>query len=457
MVFIEVGGYSMENKEMNNYKLSEELDEILKIINCMSDLFFSGFSKLINKDKEILDKVIEGFSQSPIREVVQKGLQNLKKSVFNEDDFTALTIAVLTLQGSFHDALYENVENLIGIKVNELIDSENKIDFNDYEKDTIVILSNIRNWLISIAIGGFNDLTSDSLESFEQVLDTIETIPDLKRLSVLLRGMTSEFLDVLSTDVDDKSKLQLRWMDLWVRAYVLTLKKRVSINSRPISGKLRLISIQNYIHRHFMTIIFNGILENKKEKIYVEIELSKYLADLVPIQEFWTLFNQDYQEFFDALNKSIVIDIIKGELRDNSILNIEEYKLSVDTFNLLEYLKSAFKNNSLKSMKIQPIDRHTVHFKIPILVDRKNVKEKILEIGEHKIPLKYYNQLSIKKQQIQLEDKLFGEIRFDNGWYCKPLTFLGPQVVCCSSIKSDGKESLVYPVLKERSSKILRR
>ena len=96
----------MENKELNYYKLTEELDEILIIINSMSDLFFSGFSKLINKDKEILDKIIEGFSQSPIREVVQKGLQNLKKSVFNEDDFTALSISVITHQCYFYVAFY---------------------------------------------------------------------------------------------------------------------------------------------------------------------------------------------------------------------------------------------------------------------------------------------------------------------------------------------------------------
>ncbi len=446
----------MSNKNTNFYNLIGNLDNVVKLTQDLSSLFNNGFSKIIQKEKDVLDQLAKGFVNSPLRDIVPQGIEKLQKSDFRKDNFTALVLATTSIYGSIHDALYEKAGEFLKKDIT-FFTHKNDTTFEEHSNEVKTLLDNIQNWLIDIAIRGFSDLDMESIQSFEPVLQTVENHKELQRLGVILRGLSNEIILVRSDTKDKDYSIQVRWMDLWCKAYILTLKKTIPAKGTKIKGNLKLITIQTHIHRNFLTIIFNGILEHKKENIYVEIEKSKFIIDLIPIEEFWFQFKKENQKLFDGLLKSKVITINDGVLQQNGNLVLTDFKLSTETFDLLDIVEKSVNKKSLLISKIQAIDRHPIHFKLPCLMKIEDSKNQSVKIDDKEIPIRFELQPTKKVLKTLLNTKMLMELRFDNGWFFKPLTSIGTANVFLGRISEKiTAETPVYSILKERSSKILR-
>ncbi len=446
----------MSDKNVNFYDLTGDLDKAIKLTQDLSFLFYNGFSKLIQKEKDVLNQLAKGFVNSPLREIVPQGIDKLQKSDFHKDNFTALVLAITSIHGSIHDALYAKAEEVLEKKITFLT-QESDTTFEEHTEEMSTLLSNIQNWLIDIAIGGFSDLNKESIQSFETVLQTVEDNKELKRLGVILRGLSNEIILVRSDTKEKDYSIQVRWMDLWCKAYLLTLKKQIPSKGRKVNGNLKLLGLQPYVHRNFLTIVFNGILENKKEKIYVEIEKSKFIIDLVPVEEFWFQLKQENQNLIDGLLKSKIIKVSNGVLQQNGNLVLTDHKLTTETFDILDVVQKSADKNSLLISKIQAIDRHPIHFKLPCIIKLEDIKNQTVKIGDKEIPIRFELQPTKRVQRPVTKNNMLMELRFDNGWFFKPLTSIGASNVFLGQISEKiSTETPIYSILKERSSKILR-
>ncbi len=435
----------------NLYDLTNNLDKTTKLTQELAYLFYNGFSKLIQKEKEKLSQLADAFKNSPLREIVPQGLEKLQKNDFNKDNFTALVLAITSVYGAVHDALYDQANEVLGEKITFHI-PEDSVSFDEYDVETRTLLDNIQNWLIDLAIRGFSDLNKESITSFETVLQTIEDNVDLKRLGVILRGLTNEILLVLSDTRNEEHSIQLRWMDLWCKAYLLTLKKQAPVKGTKVTGNLKLVGLQTHVHTNFLTVVFNGILEVNKENIYVEIEKSKFIIDLIPIEEFWHQIKTENAVLFDGLLTSKIISVKNGNLLHGNLIS-EEFKATTKTFVLSEEFEKIV-GKSLLITKTKPIDRHPIHFKVPFVIDEKEIKGNEAKVGKKIIPIRYDHQPIKQKSE---SNKSLMELRFDNGWYFKPITSMGEtnQFLGQLTVKPTTTAS-IYALLKERSSKILR-
>ncbi|MCE7740959.1 MAG: hypothetical protein GOP50_00750 [Candidatus Heimdallarchaeota archaeon] len=445
-------GQMKSESVVNLYDLTDNLDKTTKLTQELSYLFYNGFSKLIQKEKEKLSQLADGFKNSPLREIVPQGLEKLQKNDFNKDNFTALVLAITSVYGAVHDALYDQAKEVVGEKT-IFHTPEDSVSFDEYDVETRTLLDNIQNWLIDLAIRGFSDLNKESIISFETVLQTIEDNVELKRLGVILRGLTNEILLVLSDTKNEEHAIQLRWMDLWCKAYLLTIKKQAPAKGTKVTGKLKLVGLQTHVHTNFLTVVFNGILEVNKENIYVEIEKSKFIIDLIPIEEFWHQIKTENAVLFDGLLTSKIISVKNGNLFQNGNLISEDFKATAKTFVLSEEVEKIV-GKSLSISKAQSIDRHPIHFKVPFVIDEKEIKGNEVKVGEKVIPIRYDHQPVKRKSAL---NKSLIELRFDNGWYFKPLTSMGGtnQFLGQLTVKPTTTAS-IYALLKERSSKILR-
>ncbi|MCG3223518.1 MAG: hypothetical protein H7647_03560 [Candidatus Heimdallarchaeota archaeon] len=272
-----------------------------------------------------------------------------------------------------------------------------------------------------------------------------------------MRGLSSEIILVRSDTKEKDYSIQARWMDLWCKAYLLTLKKQIPPKGKKVNGDLKLLGLQPYVHRNFLTIVFNGILENKKEKIYVEIEKSKFIIDLVPIEEFWFQLKQENQNLIDGLLKSKVIMVSNGVLQQNGNLVLTDHKLTTETFDILDVVQKSADKNPLLISKIQAIDRHPIHFKLPCIIESEEIKNQTVKVGDKEIPIRFELQPTKKVQRPVTNKNMLMELRFDNGWFFKPLTSIGASNVFLGQISEKiSTETPIYSILKERSSKILR-
>jgi len=456
MVLHKCGGKEMSETIANLYDLTENLDKSTQLINELSMLFYNGFSKLIKKDRDILDQLAKGFKDSPLREIVPQSIEKLSKSDYNKDNFTALVLAITSVQGAIHDALYVHAEEVFGTKTS-FYTHEDTIMFEDFVDETKIFLENIQTWLIDLAIKGFSDLNKESIISFETVLETLESQNNLQRLGVILRCLTNEFLLVLSDTKNQEHAIQVRWMDLWCKAYLLTLKKQIPPKGIKISGKLKLVALQTYTHRNFLTVVLSGILEYNKENIYIEIEKSKFIIDLIPIEEFWYQLNNENSELFKGLNTSTVISVKEGYLFENGSLILKNFAATTEKFSLIQELEKTVEKQNLMLSKIQAIDRHPIQFKLPVLVEAKDINGRICKLGNKEIPIRFELQPTRRSSTSLIQNKMLLELHFDNGWFLKPLTSMGANNIFLGKIAEQPNTATpTYDTLKERSSKILR-
>ena len=446
----------MNSENKNTYDFSVDLDKAIKLTHNISLLFNNGFSKLIQKEKATLNQLAEGFTNSPLRDIIPQGIEKLLKADFHKDNFTALVLAITSIHGAIHDALYDTAVKMLG-EERKFFAQEESTAFEEHNDETRMLLDNIQNWLIDIAIRGFSDLNIETIQSFETVLQTVEDQSELKRLGVILRGLSNEFILVLSQTKEEGYPIQTRWMELWCKAYLLTLKKHVPAKGIKVKGNLRLIAVQTHLHRNFLTIVFNGILEHKKEKIYVEIEKSKYIIDLIPIEEFWNQFKKENDKLFSGLLSSKVIAVKEGILHQNGYLVLNDHELTTEVFKLLDVVQKALKDGSLSISKIQAIDRHPIHFKLPCIIKKEYIKQQTVKLDDKEIPIRFELQPTKRSMSASLKENMLMELRFDNGWFFKPLTSIGPPNMFLGQISEKPVAvTPIYSLLKERSSKILR-
>ena len=84
-------------------------------------------------------------------------------------------------------------------------------------------------------------------------------------------------------------------------------------------------------------------------------------------------------------------------------------------------------------------------------------KNQIIKIEDNEIPIRFELQPKRKILGTKQVKNMLMELRFDNGWFFKPLTSMSTTNTFWGQISlKPNTETPVYSILKERSSKILR-
>ena len=193
------------------------------------------------------------------------------------------------------------------------------------------------------------------------------------------------------------------------------------------------------------------------EEIYIEIEKSKFIIDLIPIEEFWYQLNNENSELFKGLNTSTVTSVKEGYLFENGSLILKNFAATTEKFSLIQELEKTVEKQNLILSKIQAIDRHPIQFKLPVLVEAKDINGRICKLGNKEIPIRFELQPTRKSSTSLIQNKMLLELHFDNGWFLKPLTSMGANNIFLGKIAEQPNTATpTYDTLKERSSKILR-
>ena len=436
---------------MNQIIIEEKtLDEIRKVqsvLQELSEIFMIGLGKLTKKEKEIFDKVNEGFSHTPLSEVLANSFSKLKNSDFSEDVITPLVYAILSLQGAIYDALFTTVGE------ERTFTEIGKVEYYDFSQEKAVLMENIRKWLISLLISGFKDLQLDNIDSFSSVLETISSYPELTRLNVLLRGLICDFK--FTQNKKELKKYAIRFLDLWTKSYFLTLKEIKTKNKRIENAKFYPIAYQHFIHEQFFIGIIRGIVQTKDNSLFVNLEFPSFVSPLIPSKEFYSLIYKNNEELFTALKQSKVVIIEEASLSPQGVMHIEKFTVSDKSFNIKEVYENTNNFKDIYLIKKPPLDRHHVHYFLPFFIEENLPKLSTTEDTK----IKFRNN-KFKKNSKHFKKPKFVELRYDNDFYWNIIQFYlpkFPEEILYFETKDIKIKTETYELMKEKSSKILRK
>jgi len=315
-------------------------------------------------------------------------------------------------------------------------------------------MENIRKWLISLLIGGFEDLHLENIDSFSSVLETISSYPELSRLNVLLRGLISD-LQFTQKNKKELKHYSLRFLDLWTKSYFLTLKEIKNENKPIKKAKFFPIAYQHFIHEQFFVGIIRGILQTKKNNLFVYLELPTFVSPLIPTTEFYGLIYENNKELFTAFKKSKVVFIEEATLSPQGVLHLEKYTVTNKLFNTLEIYNKTNNFKEISLIKKPPLDRHYIHFFLPFFIE----KELPHLSHTNDTEVKFRNNVFRKSTKYSKNTKLV-ELRYDGDFYWNIIQFYSSKDTgeyLPVETKRITVKTKTYELMKERSSRILRK
>lgn len=458
--------------------LPDGVNELTNLINKLDQCFLSGFASFGSFHKETLESLQRVFTSTPLQEPLEKSVEALQHNECVEGHFARIAAARAALQGSQFDILYRQIRTALGRSIPESIDGSDSPEI-ETPSHINVWLESTPQWLMELALAGFGRLEAGTLTPFMSTLEQIQGEPQLVRLAALLTGFLDEL--IASVPISDANEVPLhRWVDLWTRAMVGTLKPVSPIQTKTVSGTLRLAGFDVYQHAHFFNVVAYGLLEIDSRIQFVRISLSSYKVDAINGNEVWLLFPQA-APLFEAFSKKHALVITDMPLLSTGDLIWDGKAVSSKKYKLMNEVERWFApnaGNTFHPSLILPVDRHPIQLAEPIFLRDYAVKDDagilFLDWGDNLTLPVVMDRVSVSSELtedlVAKSCQMFGLMRFDNNqWSVQPLGVISQTgkgkkaktatIFTAESaaviIKKPPKTSTVA-ILQERASRLLR-
>ena len=195
---------------------SQTNELIAKLDSCIN----TGFSRLTPDQNAGLAELASAFSGSPLAEPLKEAVAAIGRSEFLVRHFCLLAAARAALQGAQYDALQSQLGDTLGYEPTE----PPAVEPTGPETHASAF-SSIQQWLMEIAIGGFNNIEEAAVAPFMASLENIQAQSQLTGLASLLTGFVNELLRYIPVDRHEALPV-FRLADLWtaimIRAQQLT-------------------------------------------------------------------------------------------------------------------------------------------------------------------------------------------------------------------------------------------
>jgi len=458
--------------------LPPSVAETAEVIARLDHCFLVGFGRMSEREVQAVSALPRLLAQTPLSSRVKEACDALLRSEFVEKHFVSLACARAALQGAMSDALSNQVCAALG---RSPLSEELPLTPTDAPPHHGVFRESTRHFLMEIALSGFAQLEPESLYPFYATLDKIQEETELIRLAAVLSGFLSELLFALPIPAG-KTIPSYRWVDLWTRAMLLSIKSPPAAKISTVSGEFLPLGCDLHHHRNLFSVCVHGVLRSASESRVVRTTVSAYKVDTVIGHEMWRLLEGTYDKLLKGVRDRAVMKVTDLPLVESGDLLWEESRVSVgavyNPFAAVTPLLAA--GTTLQRPKPSGLDRHPAQLgELVALSSYKVIKgeaskskrpsaaeqleEKQLDVAGLKLPLagaRLSDGSGMTIDRIEKSSQLIGLLRFDRGqWALQPLTL---QVGSAIELAGTPPQSLkakddTVGVLRERASKLLRK
>lgn len=454
--------------------------ETLDLLARLDDCFVVGFSRLGEAQAQALAALTRVTAGSPLGTAVADAVAAIERAEFLDKHLAAIACARAALHGSMHDALLAQAAAALGRSVGEVAAAPDPAAPAPPSHHA-VFLESSRKFLVRLALSGFAQMEMESLVQFYLTLDKIQAEPALIRQAAILSGFLGELVQAMP--IDAKAALPVyRWVDLWTRAMVLSVKPLPPLPAERVSGELRLLGCDVRHHPGLVSVCGYGLLARAgAAPQLIRTTVSAYKVDVVQGPEMWRMFDGTADRLMGALRNRLALKIDGMALWPSGDLLWEDGRASHGaSYGPIELgLAQLGPGKELARASVLPAERHPVLLAEPIALSGYTVKkggapakknasaaelldDLSIELGGSSLPLagtRLSAAAGLSRESIEKSQQLVGLLRFDRGrWGLQPLAVsVGKNVEMAGTppavIKSRDD---TVSVLRERASKLLR-
>ncbi len=416
--------------------------EATALIEQFDDCLHHGFTRLGPQQREALDVLAATFAGSPFEQRLADAVAALGRSEFIVTHFLSLASARLALQGAQYDALIAQSRDVFG-RISPDVEERPSVS----PGGAAAWLSSTQQWLMELALCGFQHLEEASVAPFTATLEPIQGDPELTELAALLTGFVNELLAHMPAN-RHASLPVFRWADLWASAMMRTRQLPGEPTFRRVKGTLTPLGLDLQSHANFVCAVLYGVFEDDEGAQMVRVPLVSYKVDAIAGAAIWDLFDPVAKPVLQALENGHTLTIPAADLFANGDLIL---RAAPESGQAADPFAAATTLTALPALPA--LLRHPVHIAevvhVPCPTPLPLASERLSAVSE------------FHDKTLRGASEMIGLLRFDQGsWRVQPLCIRGKKTRTISGqglLKAHTKlKSKTLAVLRERAGKLLR-
>ena len=400
---------------------------------------------------------------------VTEAVAAIGRSEFIDRHFAALAVARAALQGAQYDALRSQVDAALGRS--PPANSENEAVPPKPDGPVAVWQESTRNWLMELALAGFQQLEAQTVAPFMATLEHLQDEPSTLRLAAILTGFVNELLEAMPVGALPALPLY-RWADLWTRSMIAAIRPPAAPAGEKVSGKLSPFGADLRQSGFVVSCDFYALLEANTPQI-VRVTLTAFKVSVIAGADLWGCFPTGTHDLLRALSERLTLNVTDATLLPGGQL-LWDGKAALgkpyDFATVAGRLAPGTEQAPIMPL-VDPKDRHPLQLAEPIFLDQYKVDENtdaILDLGDDvKLPIavrRLGRASDLQAEHVAKSKALLGLLRFDAGrWEVQPLAVVlnnkKAEIVFTGSSAGPsltGKAAKTLVTLRERASKLLR-
>jgi hypothetical protein len=435
--------------------------------------FLVGFGRLGPEQSQALQSLGRIFTGTPLERPVADALAAVGRNEFVDRHFAALAAARAALQAAQYDALRTQAHTALGRKISEKPVEKPPLPPTEAASSLDVWQESTRNWLMELALAGFQQLEESTLAPFVATLEHLQGEPRATRLASVLTGFLRELLDALPIASLPEVPVY-RWTDLWTRAFLASLRPPAPPAGRKVSGTLTVLGVDARRHGYFASIDCYAVLENETKQV-VRVTRNAYKVDVVVGPDVWKCFFKKPEPLLQAISSHAVLKVADITLLPTGDLLWDGKATAgkaADVMTVVAGLLAPGAAEPLAFPEVAPVDRHPVQLAELVHLTGYQFhdgKQPTLGIDGIELPLavaRLGSASELTTEHVGNSSALVGLLRFDSGhWSVQPLAVAldgkkgGVEYTGSGAAEAIAprKKGDVLAILRERASRLLRK
>jgi hypothetical protein len=448
----------------------ENVRQAAAVVAALDRCFLVGFGRLGPEQHAALQALERVCTGTPLGGAVKDAVAALGRSEFVDRHFAAFAAARAALQGAQYDALRAQVRTALGRGAEA---TNGFAPAPPVEEGPIASWQeSARNWLMELALAGFQQLEAQTIAPFLSTLEHLQGEARTARLAVLLTGFLHELLDALPVSALPAVPIY-RWTDLWTRSMLASQRPPGAPTGTKVSGTLTPLGADLHQHGYAVSCEVYAVLEADGARV-VRLTLSAFKVSVVAGVDVWSCFPKATHDLLRGLSQHLALKVSDMTLLPGGDLLWDGTARAGKAVDFLkraaDHLAPGAKTPPTTPLAA-PLDRHPVQLAEPVYLEGYSVTGKeapALDLGDGvALPVaveRLGRVAEVKPEHVAGSKAMLGLLRFDAArWEVQPLAVTlnnkKEGVVFTGSGAFEaltGKAAKTLSILRERASKLLR-
>ncbi|MEO3773255.1 hypothetical protein [Micromonospora sp. B9E7] len=448
------------------------LTDALDVVAGFDDALANGFGRVGEQDAVALAAFAGAMAGTPLADPVAAAVSAATAGSVSPEHLTALAGARSALLGAAHDALLGQCDAVLGRQRSPWAMAVSG------PAEALPALAGARAWWHEVAVTGWRGVDHERLSAAATVVEAALAEPGLRRLAVLLDGLTAE-LRACAPVATMAQVPARRWADLWARGVLLSEGTQPTDEAPRVSGRLLPLGVDVHTHDTAVQVQLHAVLEpvDGGPARLVRTAVAAAKVDTIVGPAVWRLLSA-HPMLLTALAEQRALTVSDLPLRGGDLGWVDERARldePADPFATARVLLPP-----AVAASTAPLDRHPTLIAEPVLVEGNPVHDEdgalAVEVDGERVVLAV-DRLpaagSLTADLVAAASTFLGLLRWDDGrWQLQPLAVRATVkrravqahngdwargVTDPKIAKEEARAGDAVAVLRERAGRLLRR